>query len=75
MSFLTHSLPYSRTSLLAQLKCICDPAVQSGELYGPPGLGGLPVQMPLAPPRVLVEDDAKAKLWAACESALGAWSL
>ena len=49
--------------------------MQSGELYGPPGLGGLPVLTPLAPPRVLVDDDAKAKLWAACESAVGAWSL
>ena len=105
------AVPSPEDGCLAQLKCLCDPAVQSGELYGPPGLGGLPVQTPLAspnpspspsprprprprpspnpqpqphphqvqtplaPPTVLVDGDAKAQLWQACESAVGAWPL
>ena len=69
------SVPCVEDGSLAQLKSICDPAVKSGELYGPPGLGGLPVLTPLAPPTVLVDDDAKVKLWEACESAVGPWPL
>ena len=83
------AVPSPEDGCLAQLKCLCDPGVQSGELYGPPGLGGLPVQTPLAspnpnphqvqtplaPPTVLVDGDAKAQLWQACESAVGAWPL
>ena len=103
------AVPSPEDGCLAQLKCLCDPAVQSGELYGPPGLGGLPVQTPLAspnpsprsspspspspspnpqpnpnphqvqtplaPPTVLVDDDAKAQLWQACERAVGTWPL
>ena len=44
------AVPSPEDGCLAQLKCLCDPAVHSGELHGPPGLGGLPVQTPLASP-------------------------
>lgn len=65
------ALPSVEDGALAQIKCICDPAVSSGELYGPAMGGGLPVETPLAPPTVLVDADSKAQLWAACEGAVG----
>ena len=60
----------------AQLKCICDPAVKSGQLWGPRGIGGdLPVQLTLAPPTVLIDDASKTQLWACCERAVGEFEL
>eukprot|EP00961_Rhodomonas_salina_P275920 3727399-Rhodomonas_salina.2 len=65
-------LPSAQDGALAQLKCICDPAVLSGELYGPEmGASGLPVRQPLAPPLVLVDAQSKAQLWDACQQAVG----
>lgn len=55
----------------AQLKCICDPVVRSGQLFGPRGMGGPPVELDLAPPAVLVDARAKAELWECCEHATG----
>lgn len=60
---------------LAQLKCIADPAVASGECWGPAGWSGAPERIEMAPPRVLVDTESKARLWAACEAAVGAWDL
>mmetsp|Transcript_3453 Transcript_3453/g.7367 ORF Transcript_3453/g.7367 Transcript_3453/m.7367 type:complete len:348 (+) Transcript_3453:98-1141(+) len=56
---------------LAQLKCICDPSVQSGELWVPPRIGGLPIKIDMSPPNVLVDGDVKSRLWVACEQAIG----
>ena len=67
------SVPCVEDGALGQLKCICDPDVASGELWAPPGLGGLPVRIPMEPPRVLVDEPTKAGVWEACERAVGAW--
>jgi len=60
---------------LAQLKCICDPSVASGELYGPPWGGGFPIQVAMAPPDILVDEGAQRQLWDACEHAVGSLEL
>lgn len=60
----------------AQLKCACDPTVESGELWGPRGMeGGPPCQVAITPPTVLVDEQSKAALWACCERAVGAFDL
>ena len=59
-----NSVPSTEDGSLAQLKCIADPSVQSGELWGPRmGMGGLPVKVDLAPPTVLVGDDEEKIFW------------
>jgi len=68
-------VPSAEDGACAQLKAICDPAVHSGELWGPPGLGGPPKLVAIAPPTVLVDADAKERLWACCERAVGAFDL
>ncbi|KAK3252782.1 hypothetical protein CYMTET_37940 [Cymbomonas tetramitiformis] len=68
-------VPSVEDGSLAQLKCICEPSLESGQLFGPPGMGGLPVKIPLEPPTVLVDTQAKVKLWEACERAVGAFEL
>ena len=68
----TLSVPSVEDGACAQLKCLCDPTVRSGELWGPPGMGGPPARVALAPPTVLVDDAAKRALWEACEAAVGA---
>ena len=60
-------VPSVEDGACAQLLCICDPSVESGQLFGPRGLGGPPVQMDLAPPTVLIDDDSKRELWRCCE--------
>jgi NAD(P)-dependent dehydrogenase (short-subunit alcohol dehydrogenase family) len=69
------SVPSVEDGVLAQLKCACEPNVRSGQLFGPPGLGGLPVEVAIAPPTVLVDDPTKEELWVACERAVGAFVL
>ena len=64
-------VPTPEDGACAQLKCCCDPDVRSGSLFGPPGMGGLPVEIPLAPPTVLVDEQSKAALWTCCERAIG----
>jgi NAD(P)-dependent dehydrogenase (short-subunit alcohol dehydrogenase family) len=59
----------------AQLKCACDPAVRSGELWGPRGMGGPPVRISIAPPTVLTDEQSKATLWECCERAVGPFEL
>ena len=68
-------VPSPEDGALAQLKCIADPTLSSGELWGPPGMGGLPVQVQIAPPTVLVDTKAKEDLWTACERATGVFEL
>lgn len=65
------AVPSVEDGCLAQLKCLADPTVASGELWGPAGAGGPPVEVALAPPTVLVDDAAKRDLWDACERAVG----
>mmetsp|Transcript_1776 Transcript_1776/g.5381 ORF Transcript_1776/g.5381 Transcript_1776/m.5381 type:complete len:95 (-) Transcript_1776:175-459(-) len=69
------AVPCVEDGVLGQLLCICDPSVASGELWGPPGLGGLPVRIAMEPPKVLVDEAAKEGVWEACERAVGAWDL
>ena len=64
-------VPSVEDGACAQLKCICDPSVRSGELWGPRGMGGPPSEIALAPPTVLVDEEAKTALWRACEDAVG----
>lgn len=64
-------VPSVEDGSLGQLKCICDPKAQSGELFGPKGMGGPPVQIPLGKPTVLVDEEARATLWEVCEQAVG----
>lgn len=68
-------VPSPEDGCLAQLKCIADPSLSSGELWGPPGMGGPPVQVRMAPPTVLVDAQAKEDLWAVCERATGPFDL
>lgn len=68
-------VPSVEDGACAQLKCICDPAIESGELWGPRGMGGPPVQVALAPPTVLVDTATKAALWECCERAVGPFDL
>jgi len=55
----------------AQLLCICDPTVRSGQLWSPRGMGGPPSEIALAPPTVLVDKESKEALWRCCEEAVG----
>ncbi|KAJ1463144.1 hypothetical protein M885DRAFT_504719 [Pelagophyceae sp. CCMP2097] len=59
---------------LAQMLCLCG-TVESGQLFGPIGGGGLPIELPLQRPNVLVDEDAKARLWQACEAAIGPFDI
>ncbi len=70
----TSRVPSAEDGALAQLKCICDPAVQSGEMYGPQ-TGGRPVLQRMSQPLVLIDAESKARMWAACEAAVGPWDL
>eukprot|EP00571_Detonula_confervacea_P008516 CAMPEP_0172315202 /NCGR_PEP_ID=MMETSP1058-20130122/24425_1 /TAXON_ID=83371 /ORGANISM="Detonula confervacea, Strain CCMP 353" /LENGTH=301 /DNA_ID=CAMNT_0013029239 /DNA_START=253 /DNA_END=1155 /DNA_ORIENTATION=+ len=46
-------VPSTEDGSLSQLKCIADPAVESGDLWGPKmGMGGLPTKVDLSPPTV-----------------------
>eukprot|EP00286_Rhodomonas_abbreviata_P017673 CAMPEP_0181319336 /NCGR_PEP_ID=MMETSP1101-20121128/17512_1 /TAXON_ID=46948 /ORGANISM="Rhodomonas abbreviata, Strain Caron Lab Isolate" /LENGTH=322 /DNA_ID=CAMNT_0023426919 /DNA_START=195 /DNA_END=1163 /DNA_ORIENTATION=- len=69
-------VPSAEDGSVGQLKCICDPTVESGELYGPIARGETePSKLAMVPPNVNVDDASKAKLWAACEEAVGAFNL
>jgi len=66
------TVPSAEDGSLAQLKCIADLDVESGDLWGPRmGMGGLPAKMDLSPPNVLVNDKVKDILWQLCEDAVG----
>ena len=69
------SVPSVEDGSLAQLKCCCDPSVQSGELFGPPGMGGLPVKVEMAKPIVLIDQESKDDLWQCCEAAVGSFEV
>lgn len=63
-------VPSTEDGAMAQIKCIFDPEVQSGELWGPGQNGALDCT-PIEPPRILVDEASKAQLWEACETAVG----
>ena len=67
-------VPSTEDGAMAQLKCIFDPQVQSGELWGPGRNGSLECT-PMAPPQILVDETSKAQLWEACEKAVGKFEL
>ena len=76
------TVPSVEDGSLAQLKCICDPDVQSGEYWGWVGAGVkgencgvLPMRIALEPPAAFVDEASKAALWAACEAAVGVFEV
>lgn len=68
-------VPSTEDGSLAQLKCIADPSAQSGDLWGPNGIGGLPEKVEISPPSILVNDEVKDELWRLCEDAVGDFDL
>lgn len=69
------TVPSTEDGSCSQLKCIFDPLVNSGELWSPKGVKGLPVKVEIEPPTVLINDDVKKELWRLCEKAVGAFNL
>merc|ERR1712127_962893 len=63
-------VPSPEDGSLAQLKCIFDPAIKSGELWGPSREGGLG-KTEIGYPQVFVDADTKAAVWRVCEDAVG----
>jgi len=55
----------------AQLKCIFDPTVQSGDFWGPDRDGRLKKTLMEANPQLFVSDKSKQELWNVCEEAVG----
>jgi len=69
------SVPSTEDGSLAQLKCVFDQTVDSGDLWGPKfGEPGLTKTL-LGPPRILVDQDSKTALWKVCEEAVGLFEL
>lgn len=70
------NVPSTEDGSLAQLKCIFDSDIKSGDLWGPSrGMGGLPAKADLSPPTVLINEEVKAELWKLCEDAVGEFTL
>lgn len=65
-------VPSVEDGCMAQLKCILDPTVKSGELWGP-GKNGQLVKTEMKPPLIRIENDTKEKLWQVCEEAVGSF--
>lgn len=64
------NVPNVKDGCMAQLKCIFDPTVHPGELWGP-GRDGDLVLTDMSPPTVLVDERTKNALWQVCEDAVG----
>ena len=69
------AVPSAEDGSLGQLKCICDPTVQSGECWGPRGMAGPPERIALEPPAVCINEGSQSALWAACEAAVGTFDI
>lgn len=72
-------VPSVEDGALAQLKCIFDPSVESGELWGP-AMGGGGDEFGLqstvvGPPQILVDQKTCDAVWKACEDAVGTFNL
>jgi NAD(P)-dependent dehydrogenase (short-subunit alcohol dehydrogenase family) len=63
-------VPSVEDGAMAQLKCIFDATVESGQLWGPGQNGALDCT-PMIPPRILVDERSKKELWEVCEKAVG----
>ena len=71
-----NNVPSTKDGSLSQLKCIIDPTIESGDLFGPSrGMAGLPAKADLSPPTVLVNEEVKTELWKLCEDAVGEFRL
>merc|ERR1712176_355783 len=71
-------VPSVEDGSMAQIKCICDfENVKSGDLWGPERgcKKGTLANLEIKPPLILVDDDAKRKLWKVCEDATGIFEL
>ncbi|CAJ1959712.1 unnamed protein product [Cylindrotheca closterium] len=68
------NVPNVKDGCMAQLKCIFDPTVQPGELWGPGKEGSL-VRTDMSPPTVLIDEEAKKALWQVCEDAVGKFEI
>jgi len=67
-------VPSTEDGAMSQLKCIFDPEVRSGELWGP-GRNGALECTPMKPPQILVDSTSKALIWEACEKAVGKFEI
>jgi NAD(P)-dependent dehydrogenase (short-subunit alcohol dehydrogenase family) len=65
------NVPSTEDGAMAQLKCICDSTVSSGDLWGPKMGTSTLVKIPLAPPQIMIDASSKERLWNACEKATG----
>jgi len=70
-----NKVPSTEDGSLAQLKCIFDQSVQSGDLWGPQRGGHGLVKTIIEPPNIFVDEAAKNALWKVCEEAVGSFKL
>jgi NAD(P)-dependent dehydrogenase (short-subunit alcohol dehydrogenase family) len=63
------NVPSTEDGAMAQLKCICDPTVSSGDLWGPEMGTSTLSKTALAPPQILIDATSKKRLWDMCEKA------
>ena len=69
-------VPSTEDGSMAQLKCIFDPSVESGDLWGPKMGGNGEIEKTfIGPPTILVDDAVKASLWSVCEDAVGSFNV
>merc|ERR1711957_165218 len=70
-----NKVPSTEDGSLAQLKCIFDQTVESGDLWGPKmSAQGLEKTF-IGPPKILADQVSKNTLWKVCEEAVGSFKL
>lgn len=57
------------------IKCVASPDVESGRLYEPPGMTGMPHTVNLDAEAISANPESREILWRQSESACGAWDL
>mmetsp|Transcript_56838 Transcript_56838/g.64419 ORF Transcript_56838/g.64419 Transcript_56838/m.64419 type:complete len:146 (+) Transcript_56838:730-1167(+) len=73
---LLDSVPTAEDGSMAQLKCICESGITSGDLWGPDfKRPGEVVHNDISPPLILVDENVKTTLWELCEKATGVFEL
>mmetsp|Transcript_43670 Transcript_43670/g.52346 ORF Transcript_43670/g.52346 Transcript_43670/m.52346 type:complete len:357 (+) Transcript_43670:446-1516(+) len=73
---LLDSVPTAEDGSIAQLKCICESGIKSGDLWGPDFESqNEVVRNDISPPLVLVDENVKTTLWKLCEKATGVFEL
>jgi len=71
-----NTVPSTEDGSLAQLKCIFDQTVESGDLWGPKyGNSGELEKTIVGPPMILVDQDSKNAVWKVCEEAVGLFNV